>query len=52
MSGTNTRFRREEKRAAAEKRQVEYDKLTIAEKLAKLDMGSFTATKQRARLNG
>jgi len=47
MSGTNTKFRKQERREAAEKRQTEYNKLTIAQKLAKLDNEGYKATKQR-----
>jgi len=39
-----------QRRADAEARQVAYDKLTVEQKLARLDAGNFVATKQRARL--
>ena len=39
------------KRERAEKRQLEYSKLTLAQKLAKLDAGGYAAKKQRARLS-
>lgn len=39
------------RREQAEQRNAEYAKLTVEQKLAKLDAGGFTATKQRAKLN-
>ena len=39
-----------ERRKAAEARQAEYDKLTIAQKIEKLDKLGLTATKVRAKL--
>ena len=44
----NNRESKKIKRAAAEARQVEYDKLTTAQKLARLPKGG--AMRQRARL--
>jgi len=41
------KIRREE----AEKRNSAYNKLTIQQKLAKLDMNGYAATKQRFKLN-
>lgn len=38
------------KRDEAKTRQAEYNKLTTAEKIAKLDAGGFVAKKQRAKL--
>jgi hypothetical protein len=38
------------KRTEATARQTAYDKLTIDEKIARLDAGGFIATKQRAKL--
>lgn len=40
------------KRAEAEKRQATYDKLTLAQKLDKLDAGGHKAMSQRVRLAG
>lgn len=37
-------------RTEAKTRQSEYDKLTLEQKVARLDAGGFTATKQRAKL--
>ena len=39
------------KRASAVARQTEYSKLTVSQKIAKLDAGGFHAKKQRAKLN-
>jgi hypothetical protein len=39
-----------ERRKLAEARQAEYDKLTVEQKIAKLDKYQHTATRQRARL--
>lgn len=39
--------KREQRRKDAETRQAAYNKLTIDEKIAKLDAGGFTANKQR-----
>lgn len=44
------RARRQERQEQAAIRQAEYDNLTPAQKLARLDQGGYTATKQRARL--
>ena len=41
---------KEERRKQAESRQAKYDKLTIAQKIQKLDANGHVATKQRARL--
>jgi len=41
---------REERRKQAEERNAEYAKLTVEQKLAKLDAGGFAAKKQRAKL--
>ena len=41
---------RHAKRAAAEKRQARWDKLTTAEKLSDLNRRGMTATKQRIRI--
>jgi hypothetical protein len=41
-----------ELRQEAMMRQLEYDRLTTEEKIAKLDAGKFRAVKRRARLNG
>lgn len=40
----------DKRRLEAYERQDAYDKLTVAQKIAKLDAGGFTATKQRAKL--
>lgn len=50
--GTNTRNRREEKRAAAEKRQAAYAGLSPVKKLERLDLMGFTASRERARIAG
>jgi hypothetical protein len=42
--------RRDERRQEAKIRQAEYDKLSPAEKLARLDAGEHDAKKQRAKL--
>lgn len=42
--------RKAEKRVKAETMQLSYSKLTIDEKIAKLDAGGYAAKKQRARL--
>lgn len=39
-----------QRKLEAEQRQAEYNKLTPQQKLAKLDAGGFTATKERAKL--
>jgi len=39
-----------QRKLEAETRQAEYNKLTPQEKLARLDAGGFTASKQRAKL--
>lgn len=52
MAGTNTKLKRSAKREAAEKRKAEYDKLTPAQKIARLDELGFTARRQREKLNG
>lgn len=44
------REERAQKRVQAQTRQSEYDKLTPQQKLAKLDRGGFTATKEREKL--
>lgn len=38
------------KRVEAKLRQDEYDKLTVTQKIAKLDAGGYNATKQRTKL--
>ena len=38
------------RRKAAEERQAAYDKLTIEQKIKRLDDGGFVAAKQRAKL--
>lgn len=43
-------MRKEQRRKDGEVRQAAYNKLTTAEKIAKLDAGGHAATKQRARL--
>jgi len=43
--------RLQEKREEAKVRQDIYDKLTIKEKLERLDHGNFVAKKQREKLN-
>jgi hypothetical protein len=45
------REKRQQAREQAKERQKAYDALTIEQKLAKLDKGGFTATKQRAKLD-
>lgn len=40
----------ERRREDAKARQAEYNSLTIAQKLARLDAGGFVAKKQRAKL--
>ena len=40
---------KQQKREEGEKRNAEYAKLTQAEKLKQLDVGQYTATKQRAQ---
>ena len=40
------------KRQEALERQKEYDKLTIQERLDRLDKGGFVAVKERKRLEG
>lgn len=47
---TRANFNREQRQADAKTRQTAYKTLTVAQKLAKLDSGGFTATKQRAKL--
>ena len=42
---------KDERRAAAEARQTAYNKLTVKQKLDKLDAGGYKATKQRGKLN-
>jgi hypothetical protein len=48
------RYRNKERREARQKeathRKTAYEGLTVAQKLAKLDQGGFTAKKQRERL--
>jgi hypothetical protein len=40
----------EKRQTEAKERQEAYNKLTVEQKLAKLDKGNFTATRQRAKL--
>lgn len=40
----------EQRQVEARERQDSYSKLTVAQKVARLDAGNFTASKQRSKL--
>ena len=40
----------EQMRQEARKRQIQYESMTVQERIAKLDKGGFAAKKERARL--
>lgn len=46
----SNRQRRDDRKIQAKIRQEAYDRLSVEEKILKLDVGGFAAKKQRARL--